>query len=84
MKKVHTWPAAVGECDGERPDVVRHHSVGHVHAVLVLLANLPGIWSGASALLDGFKDGNEEVGVVVGRLVLLGDMGVSFATLTEL
>ena len=65
-----TWPAAVGECDGERPDVVGHHSVGHVHAVLVLLAHLPRVGGGAGALLDGLEDRNEEVGVVVGRLVL--------------
>ena len=65
-----TWPAAVGQCDCERPDVVGHHSVGHVHAVLVVLANLSRVRGGAGALLDGFKDGNEQIGVVVGRLVL--------------
>ena len=65
-----TWPAAVCECDCERPNVVGHYSVGHVHAVLVFLAHLPRVGGGAGALLDGLEDGNEEVGVVIGRLVL--------------
>ena len=50
--------------------MVRHHSVCHVHAVLVVLADLPRVGGGAGALLDGLEDGNEQVGVVVRRFVL--------------
>ncbi|KAI3487195.1 hypothetical protein L1887_48905 [Cichorium endivia] len=62
--------AAVGDGKGEGADVVRDDAVGGVDAVGVLCAELAGVGARAGELLDLGKDGGEDVGVVVGGLVL--------------
>ena len=60
-----TWSASVGERYCERPDVIGHYPVRHVHAVFVVLSHLSGVGWGTRALLNGFEERHEEVGVVV-------------------
>mmetsp|Transcript_18016 Transcript_18016/g.57622 ORF Transcript_18016/g.57622 Transcript_18016/m.57622 type:complete len:812 (+) Transcript_18016:860-3295(+) len=61
---------AVRDGERQRADVVRHHTVRHVHAVRVLRAHAPLVRGRARRAADGREDGLEHVRVVVAHLAL--------------
>mmetsp|Transcript_12867 Transcript_12867/g.42976 ORF Transcript_12867/g.42976 Transcript_12867/m.42976 type:complete len:420 (+) Transcript_12867:1711-2970(+) len=62
---------AVGDGEGQRADVVRHHAVRHVDGPGVLGADAAAVRRReAGELLDGGEERREDVGVVVGHLAL--------------
>lgn len=62
--------AAIADGEGEGADVVGDDAVGGVDSVDILLAELAGVRASVGELLDAGEEGEEDVGVVVGSLVL--------------
>ncbi|KAI5309940.1 hypothetical protein KEM55_002081 [Ascosphaera atra] len=64
------WWGAVGDGETQGADVVGDDSVGGVDAICVLGGELAGVRADAGDLADLVEQGGEDVGVVVGGLVL--------------
>ena len=64
--------SAIGNGEGKETDMVGNNTVGGVNAIDVVLTVLVGVIPGTGNLLDLGEERSEDIGSVVGRLILEG------------